>query len=284
MSFFRYPGGKAKLRAEILGRIEQNNLLDLEYREPFFGGGIIGNSLLIRGKVNKVWINDKDIGIACLWTSVLRHKEKLIARIHEFEPSVQLFYSFKTELLSVSELPTDEDRVVDIGFKKLAIHQISYSGLGTMSGGPLGGAEQKSQYKIGCRWSPSHICKKIDKFNKLFSGVIVHDSKCSSVDFEVLIKDEAPAFLLLDPPYYVKGNDLYQHGFSRNDHERLANLLKESSHSWLLSYDDCPEVRELYKWAKIETVNVNYSITALKIKETGERVSSRKPEVLICSK
>jgi len=46
---------------------------------------------------------------------------------------------------------------LDVGFKKLAIHQISYSGLGTKSGGPLGGKSQESIYKIDCRWSPKHI-------------------------------------------------------------------------------------------------------------------------------
>ena len=60
----------------------------------------------------------------------------------------------RTNCWTITAMPDDRGRIVDIGFKKLAIHQISYSGLGTMSGGPLGGAGQKSQYKIDCRWSP----------------------------------------------------------------------------------------------------------------------------------
>ena len=60
--------------------------------------------------------------------------------------------------------------------------------------------------------------------------------------------------------YYEKGNDLYQFGFSERDHVRLSEALKSTDHEWLLSYDDCQNVRDLYSWAKIKSVNVNYSI------------------------
>jgi site-specific DNA-adenine methylase len=46
-SFFRYPGGKSKLRAQIVDCLStQAYESGLEYREPFFGGGSIGLKLL----------------------------------------------------------------------------------------------------------------------------------------------------------------------------------------------------------------------------------------------
>ena len=39
------------------------------------------------------------------------------------------------------------------------------------------------------------------------------------------------------------------------------NVLKSTPHKWLLSYDDCKEIRELYSWAKIEELDVKYSIS-----------------------
>ena len=78
-------------------------------------------------------------------------------------------------------MPTELARIVDLGFKKLAIHQTSYSGLGTKSGGPLGGAEQKSRYKIDCRWSPEYICKKVDKLHDLFAAIEVRDNCCTNI-------------------------------------------------------------------------------------------------------
>lgn len=284
MSFFRYPGGKSKLRDQITDcLVEQADEDGLEYREPFFGGGSIGLKFLGEKDIPKIWVNDKDVGIACLWTAVIQYPDDLKDRVRSFKPSVDSFYAIRNELTAVSAMPKQRWKIVDLGFKKLAIHQISYSGLGTKSGGPLGGVDQKSNYKIDCRWSPEYICKKVDKLHQQFGVIEVREGGCTNMDFAEVIEDTAcDALIYLDPPYYVKGNDLYQHGFTVEDHERLAASLRDTSHAWVLSYDDCFEVRNLYKWACVTTLDVNYSITALKDKETGERLSRTKAELLIC--
>ncbi len=286
--FFRYPGGKSKLRKQIAGKlnsIAKNN--DFEYREPFFGGGSIGILMLEESpNIKEVWINDFDLGIACLWTTVIRRPDLLKKEVLEFKPSIEMFDKFKEELTGeMPELDSDV-KVTNFGFKKLAIHQISYSGLGTKSGGPLGGREQKSAYKIDCRWSPHYICKKIDILHERFSKLSIRGNICTNLDFCELINDtQCSAIIYLDPPYFVKGNDLYQHGFSENDHIRLAECLRATKHQWVLSYDDCPEIRKYYNWANVEEIDgVSYSITATKDKETGERRSRSKLELLISSK
>lgn len=286
MSFFRYPGGKSKLRNEIAFRLAKQTKHDgIQYREPFFGGGSIGLKLLSDNPdIKNLWINDKDIGIACLWTAVIRYPNDFKERVRNFKPSVQAFHDLRTELTSISLMPKQRSKIVDIGFKKLAIHQISYSGLGTKSGGPLGGEKQKSDYKIDCRWSPEYICKKVDKLHSQFKTIEVHDDGCTNLDFLDLIENTTcDSLLYLDPPYYIKGNNLYQCGFTVEDHKRLASALKNTKHAWVLSYDDCDEIRELYKWACVDSLNVNYSITATK-NENGDRESRTKPELLICSK
>jgi len=283
-SFFRYPGGKSKLRNEITQEITKNPICKyLEYREPFFGGGSIGLCLL--DAFSCVWINDKDIGVSCLWTSVINYPEKLKSEVLGFVPSVDNFHKFRKDLVSTVKLPDIPEELVRVGFEKLAIHQISYSGLGTKSGGPLGGESQESKYKIDCRWSPEYICQKIDLLHAKLSNMRIHHNSCTNHDFEQVINNKHQmAMIYLDPPYYLKGNDLYQEGFTKQDHERLASLLKNSGHYWVLSYDDCPEIRALYDWAEIKTINVNYSITASKKKDTGERLSRVKPELIISKK
>lgn len=288
MSFFRYPGGKSKLRQQIIKQLVKDiDLSTIQYREPFFGGGSIGLTLVKEHKsINNIWINDFDVGISCLWTAVIQHPKALKDRIMAFKPHVKYFNEFKLELLSLDRLPDNDKRLVDIGFKKLAIHQISYSGLGTKSGGPLGGVEQKSKYKIDCRWSPPYICKKLDALTAKFNTLHVHDNRCTKVDFQTMIEDDAKkALIYLDPPYYDKGNDLYQCGFAKEDHERLSVALKKTKHTWVLSYDDVPEIRKLYSWATLQELTVNYSITALKVKDADtqeeERISRQKTELLI---
>ena len=288
-SFFRYPGGKSKLKNRIvckLSEISSDNTL--EYREPFFGGGSIGLSVFEkRQKLDKIWINDFDLGISSLWTTLINRPDLLKLLVQKFEPSVRMFDKYKEELTD-TPLPklTSDTEIANFGFAKLAIHQISYSGLGTKSGGPLGGRNQKSIYKIDCRWSPKYICKKIDALHQRFSKLSVRNNICTNLDFSDVIDDTTHAAIIyLDPPYFEKGNDLYQHGFAEKDHIRLADCLKRTKHQWLLSYDDCPEIRKYYDWANIEEIHeVNYSITATKDKKTGERKSTSKLELLISPK
>jgi len=287
MSFFRYPGGKKKLLEIITSRIQAyNNGKTLEYREPFYGGGSVGFSFIEKKMVFKnFWINDKDIGVSCLWTSVITNPTKLKELVLKFKPSIKFFDEFKEILVGLKQYPENMDDVVKIGFMKLAIHQISYSGLGTKSGGPLGGREQKSKYKIDCRWSPNYICKKIDKIHSILSSAKIKNQMCTNQDFSMLINEPGDALIYLDPPYFIKGNDLYQCGFTDDDHIRLCNDLKNTNHKWILSYDDCDEIRKMYAWAKIEVLaDVNYSITATKDKDSGARQSRKKSELLIYPK
>lgn len=67
-------------------------------------------------------------------------------------------------------------------------------------------------------------------------------------DFETLIKhyDRPGAFFYADPPYFST-EDMYEVGFGWDDHVRLRDTLKSIKGKFLLSYNDCPEIRELYE-------------------------------------
>lgn len=67
-------------------------------------------------------------------------------------------------------------------------------------------------------------------------------------DFEVLIKhyDRPDAFFYCDPPYFTS-EYVYECGFGWEDHVRLRDTLVQSDGKWLVSYNDCEEIRELYQ-------------------------------------
>lgn len=67
-------------------------------------------------------------------------------------------------------------------------------------------------------------------------------------DFEKLISqyDRPESFFYCDPPYYETESYYEGGGFGRDDHERLANKLCSIQGKFLLSYNDCPEIRKLY--------------------------------------
>ncbi len=83
------------------------------YREPFFGGGSIELKLLSDNTgITKLWINDRDVGIACLWTSVIKYHDEFKERVRSFTPSVQAFYELRHELTTISAMPTEPARIV----------------------------------------------------------------------------------------------------------------------------------------------------------------------------
>jgi len=267
MSFFRYPGGKAKLSKPIIQKIKEitKDKLIHRYMEPFFGGGSICFAALkenVFPDLQTVVANDTDFAIHCIWRTVYHEPKLLVDRIKDFVPSTEAFYTFKKELESCSYTNESFD---SIAFKKIALHQMSYSGLGVKAGGPIGGAKQNSKYDIGCRWSPDSMAKKIYKDHALLAP---YNTYLFATDFEKVIDTNATqnTFIYVDPPYFDKGSDLYQFSFSKDDHARLANSLKKVDSHWLLSYDSCSEIKEMYDWANIEEVPVNYTITTARAK------------------
>jgi DNA adenine methylase len=258
----RYPGSKAKLWGPILNAMPEEISIPLwsenckwDYREPFFGSGAIGFRLLdvIDTRCN-VWLNDKDYSLVCMWKSVQDSPKELQDMVMQFKPNTEDFFIFKKE-----DGATDIDPVLS-GFRKLALHQMSVSGFGAMSGTCLGGRDQENaQYPIDCRWNPITLCKHIESRHLQFKR-FGRRLKITCEDFQELIEG-APrkCFLYADPPYVEKGGMLYKYSMSEDDHRRLAKLLIGSKCKWVASYDDHPLVREMYKRCDIEEVKVTYT-------------------------
>lgn len=106
------------------------------------------------------------------------------------------------------------------------------------------------------RFSYSSSCKSFASqpfdIRKLFGLISQLQDRMANVvvenqDFETLIKhyDRPDAFFYLDPPYFST-EDMYEVGFGWDDHIRLRDTLKSIKGKFLLSYNDCPEIRELY--------------------------------------
>jgi DNA adenine methylase len=242
----------------------------MEYREPFFGAGAVGFRVLSKLPAKcPVWINDIDPGMVSLWTAVWKHHKELIKKVSDFKPSTDYFYKFK------EEDGREDLGFVKQGFRKLALHRMSYSGLGAKSGGPLGGESQSSEYNVGCRWVPEKMKTDICRLHLLFSRLRHLRITCG--DFEPLVESATPGtFLYLDPPYYEKGPALYKHSMDDAMHERLASLLRRCHGHWALSYDDHSKIRELYEWAEFKSVSITYTTARSK---TSKRPKNR--EVVI---
>lgn len=254
----RYPGSKDKIARQIIGRFPASAAVPLfngdleEYREPFFGGGAVGLRVLsLLPRRIRVWLNDKDRALVALWTSIRDRPRDLMRMCVEYRPSVEDFYQFKEE-----DGREDLDPLT-AGFRKLALHQISFSGNGAMAGGPIGGREQRSEFNVDCRWNGARTANKIRALSKAFAAF---DTRITCDDFAPLLGDASPrVFVYADPPYYKAGPQLYKHAFGDEDHARLARALRDCRAQWVLSYDDHPVVHDLYQWAEIGHVEMTYT-------------------------
>jgi site-specific DNA-adenine methylase len=88
------------------------------------------------------------------------------------------------------------------------------------------------------------------------------DVQITNRDFIPIIADARQQRLLFcDPPYVLNNPNWPQryhgYGFSDGDHARLAEMLRLTPHSWVLTYGDHCRVRELYQWADIEKLTDN---------------------------
>lgn len=71
--------------------------------------------------------------------------------------------------------------------------------------------------------------------------------------------DRPTTVFYLDPPFYGT-SQAYACLFGRDDHERLCRALKRLRGAWLLSYNDCPEIRRLYRGFRRRRLDVRYTM------------------------
>lgn len=260
---FRYPGSKTKLLKQIIPTFPEyfrgHALFShhtAEYREPFFGSGAVGLTVLYQlPPESNAWINDGDAGIANYWNAVYSDPKELIERISDCQPTVDLYREYR----AMADDPTIS--VVESAFITIFLHQCSYSGLGKKAGSPIGGWDQTGDYKIDCRWHHKTLASNIQACHTKLRRL---NLKITHGDFEPVfqdITDPDTTFFYCDPPYVKRGPELYAECMSLNDHYRLSALLHGLNSTWVLSYDDDKLIRDLYGDCQIQPIITKYTVT-----------------------
>jgi DNA adenine methylase len=279
-AILRYPGSKAKLAAQIIGTVPDSFHLArcqrphagaaTEYREPFFGSGALGLEVISRLPDGvRVWINDLDPGVYAIWLSVTHDLRPLEHAIAAFRPTVDAFRRLKAD-----DGTATGDTVRD-AIHKIALHRMSISGFGAMSGGPMGGQNQRGECHVGSRWNPASIITAVRRAHRILWR-FRNRLRITNLHFrDVIASAGAESLIYLDPPYYAKGSQLYATHMDDAEHAELAAMLRSTAADWRLSYDDCGRVQELYPWAIRRHLEVRYTNAVTK----GSRPRTR--ELLI---
>ncbi len=224
---FRYAGGKFYARKLILEHIPPHHY----YAEPFAGGASI---FFAKEKVGFNRLNDIDAELINCYQQIRDNVEHLIELLDGHEANKEKHYYFKHVYQPTSEL--------ERAFRWYYLNRTSYSGIMNPVNCYWGYGDK---YSMQPRNWPAHLRRCSTKLQ----GV---ELKCE--DFEVIIQTVPDgAFLFVDPPYFNADQDkFYTHSFSRHDHYRLSQVLHAHRHrvKFLITYDNSPEVRDLYWWAE----------------------------------
>lgn len=269
----RYPGGKAQLKPFMKELMSTFEVKPLIYIEPFSGGAGLALSLLFDGTASKIILNDYDKAIYSLWYCILYNTEELINKIIDTPVTIDEWYIQK----GIYEQKEEAD-ILSLAFSTLFLNRTNRSGI--LKAGVIGGKEQKGNYKLDCRFNKLGLIDKIRKIS--FSADCIELHNLDAIEFiEKVIKkqDKNRAFIFFDPPYYGKGKDLYTNFFDREDHGNLfVKINALNDYKWIVTYDNCQEIIDLYKEYYPRVYSLNYSL-ATKKKATELLFVSKRIEI-----
>ncbi|HFD0467401.1 TPA: DNA adenine methylase [Yersinia enterocolitica] len=258
----RYPGGKGRLGSWLAGLIEYNKLSEGCYVEPYAGGAGAALYLLANQHIKHIVINDADPIIYAFWLSVLEDNQKLISLIKNTPTTMDSWYKQK-EIISN---PNEYD-ITQVGFATFFLNRTNRSGI--LTGGVVGGKKQDGIYKLDARYNKDELCKRIEKIGGMSKYITLYN--LDALKFLEKIEPSLPdnSLIYFDPPYYKKGSQLYRNYYKPEDHEKIHIKINELNKPWLVTYDDCEQIREIYKKEKSIDFSLYYS-THIKRQKTTE--------------
>lgn len=249
----RYPGGKSKLVKHIVDLFKINNYTDGTYIEPFAGGAGVALSLLYNEYVERILINDLDISIYSLWKSILDHTDELCKLILDTPVDIE---NWKEQKMVQNNI--DKSSILELGFSTFYLNRTNISGI--IKGGVIGGYNQTGNYKIDARFNKKNLIKRIEKIAMYKDRIMVSNLCVKDLIKEYINVEDRKCFIYFDPPYYIKGPELYKNHLMDKDHLEIANLIKMiQNHYWILTYDNVSEITNMYYGFRTEDYTLNYS-------------------------
>jgi len=251
LSPLRYPGGKARLGSFLDRAIRASGFKGCQYVEPYAGGAGAGLSLLWRETVSAIHVNDASPAIAAFWKSVLERNSELCDRIANAVLNVEV-WRVQRSILACPSSATP----LDLGFAAFYLNRTNRSGI-IGSGGVIGGLAQTGKWKMDARFNRDVLIERIRWIGGQRDRIRV--TGLDALTVLANLDDSLRTFVYLDPPYYRNADRLYDQWYQPEDHAAVCRAVKGLTHPWVVSYDDCPEVRKLYAGIRTCRLSLPYS-------------------------
>lgn len=235
----RYPGGKNCIFPFVSKMFYDNELIGINYAEPYAGGSGLALRLLFEEYVSNIYINDLDKSIYSFWISIIDRPEDFCEWIKTVKVSVRNWHKYKEIQTNANEI---ED-AFELAKSTFFLNRTNVSGV--IKGGIIGGIRQTGKYKIDARFNKLDLIERIQRISILKHRI--HISKLDGITFiNKLNRMSEEIFIYLDPPYLQKGADLYMNFYSKRDHEKLSKHVEKMKKRWMVSYDHHEFILNLY--------------------------------------
>lgn len=232
-SFISWIGGKRLLRREILKQFPQKGTFS-RYIEVFGGAGWI---LFAEESYAKMEVyNDVNGQLVNLFRVVKYHPEALQKELDWLLMSREQFFDAIQEARGLTDIQRAARFFIAI----------------------------KESFGTDCQSfgvRPKNLQNAVEFLRQASDRL--RNVVIENVDFEHLLKtyDKEDALFYLDPPYY-DAEKYYPDRFNPEDHKRLRDGLGKIRGKFVLSYNDCPEIRALYQGYQIIKVERQDSLVS----------------------
>ena len=234
-STIRYAGGKSLAVGHILELLPNDVKRVIS---PFFGGGSVEIAMSKYLDLEVIGFDIFDI-LCNYWKFQIENPKLLYEELKKLKPTKEEFERIRLILNDVWK------KKVVLAPLTLAVYYVYNFNL---SYGPGFMGWSSEIYLNDKRYKA--IIERIRDFKP-------KNLKIECADFREVMKKYQNDFMYLDPPYYI-GEDskmfkgvypmrnipIHHNGFP---HEELRDLLKKHKGGFILSYNDCPTIREYYK-------------------------------------
>lgn len=252
----RYPGGKNKL-AKFIALICEKNNINGHYVEPYAGGASVALHLLIEGYVNEITINDFDRSIYAFWYSMFKKTKEFCKLIEEADITIENWQRQK-------QIQNNKEQadLLELGFSTFFLNRTNRSGI--INGGIIGGRNQKGLYKIDCRFNKKKLIERVKLI--VAHKKSIHLYKLDALKLIDKIEKQSQSknvIFYFDPPYFLMGQSLYMNSYKPDSHKKVSERIQKIKNAkWIVSYDDVPEIRSLYKNKNVQKKSYSFIHTA----------------------
>ena len=231
----RYAGGKSLAVGYVIELLPDNIKRVVS---PFFGGGSIEIAMSKYLDLEVIGYDIFDI-LVDYWKYQIENPGILYEKLKEVEPNKETFERIR---LTLNDVWNKKIKLDSLTLATYFVYNFNLS------------------YGPGFMGWASNIYLNQNRYKKMIERIRnfkPKNLKVECADFQEVIKNHPNDFLYCDPPYYLgEGSKMFK-GISpmRNipvhhngfRHDILRDLLKEHKGGFILSYNDCPTIREYYK-------------------------------------